>query len=247
VTTPLWVSELVALFWSTAGQSEPFPRNLRQAIANTLPLSVVFLPRLRVAGVESWLRKQGIQCSTNVLDRALRACLVARYGQGLIFIDGGDLEDEQRFSLAHELAHFLRDYWQPRRSASERLGPDVLEALDGHRPPRREERIHAILARVPIGFYVHLMERTTSGHAASPVIDASEHEADRLAFELLAPSEVVLKETEGSPSSRRLAETSHLLTTKYGLPTTQAAYYASRLMPSTGSDVTFVRRLRPTP
>jgi hypothetical protein len=129
MSTPLWVSEAAATFWAVAGAEEAFPRDLRRPIANALPVAVVLLPKLRLSAVDKWLVRQGMTCGLSIRDRALRACLVARYGHGLVFIDGTDPSDEQRFSLAHELAHFIRDYWRPRALAVERLGAGVLEVL----------------------------------------------------------------------------------------------------------------------
>src|SRR5947209_7799628 len=117
--TPFWVQELASAFWAEAGD-EAFPRSLRAPMARALPLSIVSLPDLRVRHIDGWLRRQSVLCALEAHDRALRACLVAFRGHGLIFLDGGDPLDEQRFSLAHELAHFLRDYQQPRARASER-------------------------------------------------------------------------------------------------------------------------------
>ena len=81
----------------------------------------MLLTRLRLFGVLEWLRRQGIEFPLTEADRPLRACLVCRRGAGFVFLDGGDDEAEQRFSLAHELAHFLRDYWRPRLLAADRL------------------------------------------------------------------------------------------------------------------------------
>lgn len=243
MNTPLWVSETASAFWVDAGGYEPFPRNLRVPIANSLPLAVVSLPALRLASVELWMQEQGIPCGVEVGDRRLRACLVARYGQGLIFLDGGDPEDEQRFSLAHELSHFLRDYWVPRRVVSDRLGQGVLEVLDGDRLPRSEERMHALLARVQIGFHVHLMGRSSEGGIIDDAIEASERDADRLAFELLAPSDIVLKEANRYPNEQRREILVPLLAESFGLPTPLADYYASLLMPKPQTESSFVRRL----
>jgi hypothetical protein len=247
VSTPLWVYELAQSFWQEAGGEEPFPRDLRRPIALALPLAVVSLPALCVACVEAWLQEQGALCRLEVPDRPLRACLVARYGHGMVFVDGTDAEEEQRFSLAHELAHFLRDYLQPRRLALARLGREVLEVLDGDRPARPEERVHALLARVPIGTYVHLMERSADGAIASRAVEAAESEADLLAFELLAPAEVVLRQAERHPESNRLEarrqRVRRLLVDIYGLPAPPAARYASILVPHRREADSFVRRL----
>lgn len=243
MNTPLWVSETASAFWADAGGYESFPRNLRVPIANSLPLAVVSLPALRLASVELWMQEQGIPYGVEVGDRRLRACLVARYGQGLIFLDGADPEDEQRFSLAHELAHFLRDYWAPRRVVSDRLGQGVLEVLDGDRPPRSEERMHALLARVQIGFHVHLMGRSSEGGIVDDAIEASERDADRLAFELLAPSDTVLKEVSRYPNEQHRAMLAPLLTENFGLPAPLANYYVSLLMPEPRTESSLVRRL----
>src|SRR5207244_1995423 len=112
VSLPLWVAELTGAFWSEAGEEAPFPRNLCRPIARALPVAVVSLPRLRLGGVRAWLRDNGLADPCRETDRPLRACLAAQAGHGLIFVDGSDRHDEQRFSLAHELGHFLRHYRQ---------------------------------------------------------------------------------------------------------------------------------------
>jgi hypothetical protein len=244
VSVPLWVGEAAAAFWERAGGEEPFPRNLRGPIAYALPLGVVLLPRLRVAGVDDWLAAQGLPCAVSVRDRPLRACLVARHGQGFVFVDGTDPDDEQRFSLAHELAHFLRDYAHPRDRAVARLGPDILAVLDGLRLPTHAERIDAVLASVPLGVHVHLMDRTPDGHPPGVREDAAERQADLLALELLAPRAAV--EAALAPPGPHAADRRAIvacLTATFGLPAAIATAYAGTLAPAAPAPSPFLRRL----
>lgn len=243
MSVPLWAIEMAAAFWRDAGGEEDVPRGLRRPIAIALPLTVVSLPRLRLAGIDAWLRNQDIHCRLDVPDRPLRACLVAQHGQGFVFIDGTDAEDEQRFSLAHETAHFLREYQGRRQVAVGRLGPRILEVLDGDRPARPEERIDALLARVPIGLHVHLMDRADDGQYASAAIDAAERDADLLAYELLAPSGAVLGEVAPYPPAEQRAAATDRLVTTYRLPPRVARRYAAFLVPSTDRSDSFIRRL----
>jgi IrrE N-terminal-like domain len=228
VTGLLWVQELAAAFWKEVGKLEPFPRTLSRAIHQTLPLRVRYLPGLRLAEVRDRLQRDGISLPDDAVDRLLRACLTARYGHGFIFIDQNDPEDEQRFSLAHELAHFLRDYWQPRHRACHRLGEHVLEVFDGKRPPTTAERINALLAHVPIGFHVHLLERDGQDRLVDRAVARAEDEADLLAYELLAPAAAV--------SATMVAQEEHavlvrVLQEKYRLPAAQARAYSQHLLP----------------
>lgn len=246
MTAPLWVTELAAAFWEAAGGPEPFPRDLRAPIARALPLAVVLLPRLRVTGLDAWLRARGIACGTDLADRPLRACLVARAGHGLVFLDGADGDDDQRFSLAHELAHFLRHYLQPRRTAREHLGAGILEVLDGERPPRHEERVHALLAGIQVGYHVHLMERR-EGRPASAVIERAEREADLLAFELLAPATAVLAALPASPGVDRQARAVGALRERFGFPAGAAQRYAAQIFPHAPRGDAFLQSLRSLP
>lgn len=245
IPLPLWLSETAEEFWSAAGGPEGFPRNLRGPIANALPLTVVSLPRLQVVAVDRWLRRQGIAGPSLAADRALRACLVARNGYGFIFIDGTDSDAEQRFSLAHELAHFLRDYQQPRLTAIERLGSAIEAVLDGERPPDPTERIQALLARARLGFQVHLMDRTPDGRFSTAAIDVAERGANLLAFELLAPAAAVLDAPRALnrdlPEQRASVE--RRLIGDFGLPAGPASQYAAILVPDQGEPGAFLRQL----
>ena len=118
-------------FWRLAGQVEPFPRLLERAIAWALPLTLVKLPRLSFPDLRAWLTQRDIPFIFSHSDRCLRACLIAKAGSGIVFLDGSDPDDERRFSLAHEVAHFILDYLEPRERGIELLGAAGLEVLDG--------------------------------------------------------------------------------------------------------------------
>jgi hypothetical protein len=217
VSAPVWCADLVARFWAAAGDPPPFPRDLGPAIAGALPLTAIDLTGLRVAAVSAWFADRGIPIPLDEPDRPLRACLVAWRGHGFAFLEEADDPAERRFSLAHELGHFLRDYWHPRETAVARLGPAVMDVLDGVRPPTVEERLHAVLRNTPVGPFAHLLRRDETGRPLSPAEREAEAAADRLAFELLAPAAVV---GDGSE-----------LVGVFGLPPGPAARYAALLKP----------------
>ncbi len=236
MSAPVWVAELAARFWAAAGPPPPFPRDLTAAATAALPLSVVRLPALRLDGVRAWLARLQLPCPTDEPDRPLRACLATRAGVGFAFLDADDPPDEVRFSLAHEVAHFLRDYDAVRRAAAARLGPAALEVFDGKRPATPEERIHAVLRDVPVAAHVHLLRRDDAGRPLSEAERESEADADRLAFELLAPAELFPPSGNGIVSRERLE-------TAFGLPPRAASGYAAILRPPAPPTDPFVDRL----
>lgn len=228
MNVPLWVAEAAAGFWKEAGEEEAFPRRLLRPIHRSLPLRVIYQPRLTVGGVLVWLEQRGVSCRLAAPGRPLRACLVARGGRGFAFVDANDSPEEQRFSLAHELAHFLRDYQVPRRQAVRRLGKGVLEVCDGLRPPTPEEQLHAILGSIKIGFHTHLLARD----AVAASYSAAERDADRFACELLAPAVAVLGMIRPQPAAPARAGVVAVLRKTFELPGAQAARYAALLLPS---------------
>ena len=96
---------------------------------------------------------------------------------------------------------------------------------------------------LPIGFHVHLMDRSPDGNIVSDAIEEAERDADRLALELLAPSAEVLGEAHQYPPERRREALVRSLGEVYSLPPTLAAYYALLLAPKPQQGSSFIRRL----
>jgi hypothetical protein len=160
-------------FWDQVGYVEPFPRSLERAVLWALPLGIVKLPRLGLSAMRSWLCRRGIDVYPGAPDRPLHGCLIARGGQGFVFLDGCDADDERRFSLAHEVAHFLRDYLGPRQRALDALGDGIADVLDGQREPTVDERLAGVLRGARLGMFTHLLERgpgrsSRAGTAGTP-------------------------------------------------------------------------------
>lgn len=222
-TSPVWVAELAERFWADAGPPPPFPRDLAAAITYAAPLSVVERPGLTLAAVATHLTRIGLPVPYREPDRPLRAALYCWRGSGFVFLDAADPPDERRFSLAHELAHFLRDADDLRRRVARALGPTATAILDG-RPATTAERIHAILRNVSLAPHVHLMNRAPDGRPAGDAERVAEDGADRLAFELLAPAAELSGETDPASLAARLQSA-------FGLPDGAARRYAHALLP----------------
>jgi hypothetical protein len=224
----VWVVDLATRFWDGIPElPPPFPRDLAIPLACLQHIHLVELPDLSLARASQFLQRAGVPFPIDGHDRLLHGCLATHRGRGYILLSSNDDETERRFTLAHELAHFLRDYEAPRRRAVTRIGPSVLEVLDGQRAATHEERLSGLLYGVAVGCHTHLLARDDKGRPASPAIRQAEEAADRLAFELLAPIESVV----AGPADERksLAE---WLTSTFGLPMGQAAKYAELLFPS---------------
>ena len=228
------IVEQAERFWSFAGCRESFPRSLEAPLSWALPVALIKLPRLEVSSLTEWLNRQGIIPPFTVAYRCLRACLVARAGYGMIFLDGSDSEDERRFSLAHEISHFMLDYWQPREHALSVLGSRIQDVLDGRRLPTPEERLGGLLQGVSWQTFTHLMDRSPSGQVEHLRILDAEDRADRLALELLAPRATVISRLQTvqwreSSAHDRVVET---LQQEFGLPGTVAHEYGRMLVMS---------------
>jgi hypothetical protein len=129
------------------------------------------------------------------------------------------------------LAHFLRDYWQPRRQACRRLGNQVLEIFDGRRKATAAERVDALLARAQVGFHVHLLERDAALGLTIEVARAEEA-ADLLAYELLAPADMIEGSCRQWQRPIGQVELAELLRREFGLPLLPARAYAAVLLPA---------------
>lgn len=234
---------IAELFWRLCGEEELFPRSLERHIALAVPLTIVKLPKLRIAGVESWLVRRGVPVCFGCEDRSLRGCLVANRGQGVVFVDGADPEDERRLTLAHELAHFLADYWLPRLIAVKSLGAGITNVLDGLRPATVLERVQSTFVSASLHVNLNFMERRDG--VGDVRLWNTESRADRVALALLAPANAVLSRV---PNKRRhsdiMPEVAVLLRNEFGLPGWLVENYARKLVARWGRQVTWADSLR---
>ncbi|HYG82139.1 MAG TPA: hypothetical protein VD861_17195 [Pyrinomonadaceae bacterium] len=173
----------------------------------------------------------------------MRGCLIAYGGQGLIFVDGADPDDERRFTIAHEAGHFIVDYWLLREAAIGKFGGHIAEVYDGRRRPDVTERVHAVLAGTELGVYTKLMERGGGGDAG---VWEVEDRADRVALALLAPPDEVLSRADTSAANfaERQAELTRVLREHFGLPAAVAASYSTSLLASVDRGPSWVESLR---
>lgn len=243
------LARLVDEFWAGAPSGrEPFPCKLAGSASLALPVVVRFLPGLTLDSMRAWLRARKLDHHVEVggSNRRLRGCLLAYGGHAFVLVDGSDPEDEQRFTMAHELAHFLVDYREPRFHAQAVLGEEITPVLDGLRVPTRTERLHAALNGMTLGVYVDLFERTPAGSYTTRATLDAEERADRLAFELLAPAEdawatvsALAEALEGHSYLVLRRKSAEALRVRYGLPEEQAQTYAAWLLKKGGRGPSF--------
>jgi Zn-dependent peptidase ImmA (M78 family) len=220
-------------FWKRAGGNGAFPCDISGAVNLVLPIDIVSLSELSVIKIQNWLIARKVFLDLEIDDRLLHGFIIISKGSGFIFVNGTDTEEERRYTIAHEVSHFLLDYKLPRELAVKKLGESILEVLDGYREPTLEERIDGTLTSVTIKPYTHLLEKTGDGTFDSMNIQNSENNADALALELLAPSTNVIKDTNPARAKISFYDFKNkcylILRSKYLIPDSIAETYSSKL------------------
>ncbi len=222
--TGRWLNEAEA----ACGLPPPraFPRDLTTEILLRLPITFVPLAGLTSGAVRDWLAQRGLHHRVANTPRSLHGCMVARSGRGVLFHDSEDDECEQRFTIAHEVAHFVLDHLLPRTRALRAYGEEIRPVLDGLRAPTPEESLSSALDRIPIGLQVKLMSRDPSGFTCTGKAAACEQRADRLALELLAPAPHALEVLKAGALEGGEARVAGY----FGLPTKVARTYTRILL-----------------
>jgi hypothetical protein len=220
-------------FWSATGLNNEPPFDIAGAVSLLFPIDIVQLSELSTAKIDRWFSARNINIQTHVQDRCLHGFVVFSRGVGFMFIDGTDDEQERRYTIAHEISHFLLDYKIPRDKIIKKLGSGVEEALDGLREPSATEMVEGIIKRVAVKPFTHLLEKEGDGSFENLQIYHAENNADTLALELLAPASRVKAETLKGKRKFSYAEfcnaCNELLVQHYRLPAKIALDYAKVL------------------
>lgn len=239
-----WITAAAEQIWKQLPGTPGYPRALVPLAQGVFHLQVVRLPGLTLELADGWLRRRSLGFLPPAPERALWGCLAVLPDWQGIFLESRAPEEEQGYTLAHEVSHYWIEVRAPRDRARRHLGRGAEAVLDGLRPPTAAERLQAVLYRVPLGPACHLLGRDRVLGVVEGGTLLAEEKADRLALELMAPYEEALRAApRAGPWAAWVSATAARLGARFGLPGGIAAAYARALAPAAGVAPTFRERL----
>lgn len=234
-------------FWSKADPAHRRVLDISRAVNIVLPIRIVYIQNLSLVEVDNWLKGRGINIEIDINDRIMHGVILIREGNGFIFVNADDSTIEQRFTIAHEVSHYLLDYQVPRERAMLEVGTEIEKVLNGKDQPDRFQQVKALIKGISIQPYGHLIEKKGNGSFLNWVNFNAENEADYLALELLAPRSMVIKGTistiKGLNYTQFVRKCEEILVDNYQIPPEVAHQYASELAYSVTSGPSFLDKL----
>lgn len=230
-----WVSHAAEEMWGRLGDEPRFPRDPERLAVLGFEAAPVRLAGLRVSVVSEWLRRRRQPPLPREPDRPLHGCLVAGAESCLIFLEAQDSEAEQRYTMAHELAHLWLEVLGPRQRALRIPGPAAARLMDGAGYAGLSERLYAAVHGLRLRRASHLLRRDGPLGLMNGAVFLAEERADRLALELLAPEAEALRVLPPPASfTPWLEHAAERLERAFGLPGSLARGYGRRLAPCAG-------------
>ena len=225
-----WLLRATAAMWRRLDEPIAFPREPARLARYGFRARLVESPSLHLQTVVDWLQHRQLPAPAAEPNRALRGCLVHFNATAYLFYDSRDDASEQRYTIAHELAHLWLEILERRERVRRRLGAAALDVLDGRRAATGPEQFHALLSGVTLQVQHHLLKRDEGLGVRDGGIMLAEERADQLALELLAPADEALRRLPPRAAwNDWVPETARRLEIVFGLPHTVAAAYARRL------------------
>lgn len=227
---PSLLEEIASKFWEPFLAHKLYPIDIDRIVAfSDLPIIIVQLPDLTIKAVQQWTVQHNFPVSFSAEDRLLHGFLLAHEGHGVIFVNGTDPPEERRYTVAHEIAHFLLDYHLQRQRLVRIFGETIIELLDGKRLPSLSERLQILTTDLPSPFLSHHLDSNTITAYDRCLVWKAEQRVDALATEILAPYKEVVQEIGSNNNAQagyQFELISNLLSEKFGLPATVSQTYA---------------------
>ena len=244
------IEKIAADFRAKAGLPQDPPYDIAKAAKLILPLQVIEIAGLDLEKIRQWLRHRNLVDTIDDIEagnRTVHGFILTQRGSGLIFVDSEDLEAEQRFTIAHEVSHFLIDHKIPRQKIISRFGDRLEKIMDGELPLKRSDELFALIKGADIHQRTRSIENDGDGSFRSWINFIAENEADGLALELLAPQQAVVSEIlsgkKSLPHQVFTVRCRKLLEQRYGLPTHVAQQYAAELAYFVTNGTSLLRKL----
>jgi hypothetical protein len=229
------IAKMASEFWEQAASSGIRRYDIEEAAKIVLSVVIVNVPGLNMSKARNWLLLRGLPDIigyNDVDDRIMHGFIVSERGTGLIFVNSDDSPLERRFTVAHEVGHFIMDHLLPRQLAVSKLGRRAEEVLNSDSVADNPLLVEALVRSVDIVRRPFSIEKEGDGSFRSWQNYNAENGADGLALELLAPAaEVVLAAAGGKKLSYSacLEQCLSILEDRYSLPPSIAGPYAAKL------------------
>jgi Zn-dependent peptidase ImmA (M78 family) len=234
-------------FWSTVDQKHRETYDIVSAVNDTLTINLILIKNLSIKKMEDWLISIGKYENFGIDDRSLHGFLMIKNGNICMFVEESEDQSQQRFTVAHEVSHYLLDYQLPKERAILALGKEIEDVLNGNLPPTDTQLALSVIKGVNISPYTFMIEKNGNGSFFNWSNFNSENEADYLAMELLAPRARIVNETFSSIKRRSYSQfirkSEEILISHYKIPPDIARHYASELAYSVTNGPSFLDKL----
>jgi len=219
-------------FWKRAGGRPDPPVDIGYAATCALEVGIRPIDGLTPVTAADHLRRVGIECADGVDERELHGCIAVGPHGATILVEMRDDDAQRRFTITHELSHYILEVHRHHQRAERWMGQDYVDILYGSREATPTERIDAWLNGVRSSAFTHFMDRDSNGGYGCGNALEAECSADRLAIEILAPrAEMVsvVSDYEKLPFRDLVDATRRIAEQRFGLPYAVAVPYVDRI------------------
>ena len=216
-------------FWRRAGGRSTHPVDIGYAATCALEVGIRSVAGLTMFTAVDHLRRVGVRCPESVSERKLHGCIAVGPRGATILVEMHDADAQRRFTIAHEVSHYILEVRRHHRRAARRMGRDYVGILYGSREATPTERVDAWLKNVLFSPFAHFIDRTPGGGYGCGQTLEAECVADRLAIEILAPRAELRRAVRANrrlPLSAMINEARRIAEQRFGLPDTVAERYA---------------------